>query len=79
MDISDQTIKADCSKIEENNNKNSKLNETETQNNLKNKNNNNEDEAFENFNPIKDHYESVTNMYGINEDQYHARILGYGK
>ncbi len=68
-------------KNEENdkNSKSNKQNKNKDTNYLENDNYYNEDKEFENFNPSKDHFNSVTNMYGINEDQYHTRILGYGK
>jgi hypothetical protein len=39
----------------------------------------NEIKELDDFNPMKEDYECVTNMYGINTDNFIARKFGYGK
>ncbi len=36
-------------------------------------------EQLEEFDPQRNHFESVTNTYGIDEEDYATRMLGYGE
>ena len=44
-----------------------------------NNNNESDQQQLNDFDPLRDHFESATNTYGIGEDDYAARLLGYGQ
>lgn len=69
----DNNVQVKTKKLDLNNNVIESNKSSETNNDQKIEN------EFEKWNPIREHYESVRNAYGFNEESMEAHKFGYGR